>query len=161
MKRISLGIAAALAVTACSTTAEPVEEVAAPEPAPVVEVNPAEVFENTVGSRVYFAYDSAALSAEARQTLRAQAGWLTGEDHDDINIVIAGNTDERGTRAYNFKLGEKRAQAAADFLVSEGVERDRIEVVSNGETSPVDPASNEAAWMKNRNSRTVLILAGS
>lgn len=163
MTRIKL-IAASCAVAgvaACATTTEPVEGVSDDAVVETVAVNPADAFEQEVGSRVYFDFDSAALSSDARSTLGAQAAWLSRADNADIRILVAGNADERGTVDYNQALGEKRAQAAVDYLVAAGIDADRIEMISYGENAPVDPGSNESAWAKNRNAQSVLILAGS
>jgi peptidoglycan-associated lipoprotein len=97
---------------------------------------------------VLFDFDSAALSGQARATLDQNAKLL--RDHADTHIVIDGNCDERGTAEYNQALGEKRAQAARDYLVSAGIATSRIDVISYGKEHPVDPGHDEAAWAKNR-----------
>ncbi len=163
MTRIRLIAAgcAVVGVAACATTTDPVEEVVEPAVVETVAIDPAEAFEQEVGSRVYFDFDSATLSSDARSTLGAQAAWLSRADNAEIRILIAGNADERGTTEYNQGLGEKRAQAAVDYLLGAGIDAGRIEMISYGENAPVDSASNESAWAKNRNAQSVLILAGS
>ena len=74
-----------------------------------------------------------------------------------IRIKIEGNCDERGTEAYNLALGQRRADAAKNYLVMHGISADRIETLSNGKLKPVDPAHNEYAWAKNRNDQFVIL----
>jgi peptidoglycan-associated lipoprotein len=97
---------------------------------------------------IRFEYDSAALSEEARAVLERHALWLQG--HRDVRVTIEGHCDERGTVEYNLALGEQRARAARDYLVSLGVSAERLRVVSYGKERPLDPGSNEAAWARNR-----------
>ncbi|SFI60371.1 peptidoglycan-associated lipoprotein Pal [Caulobacter sp. UNC279MFTsu5.1] len=107
------------------------------------------------GDRVFFALDSHDLSAEARDTLAAQAQWLN--QHPGVRVMVAGNCDERGTREYNFALGARRAAAAREFLVAQGVSGGRIATVSYGKEKPIDGGANEQAWARNRNAGTVVI----
>ncbi len=79
------------------------------------------------------------------------------EKHPNIKIRIEGNCDERGTIEYNLALGQKRALAAKQYLVSKGVSPDRITIISYGESRPLDPAHNEYAWAKNRRDHFVFI----
>ncbi len=109
---------------------------------------------STAGDRVFFAFDSFALESEARDTLARQAAWLAR--NGDAAAIVAGSADERGTREYNLALGARRAAAARAFLVAQGVSASRLETISYGKEQPVDPASNEDAWAKNRNAHTVL-----
>jgi peptidoglycan-associated lipoprotein len=97
---------------------------------------------------VYFDYDQARLSDQARGILEKHALWM--QNHRAAKIQIEGHCDERGTTDYNLALGEQRARAARDYLVNLGVAGDRITTVSYGKERPLDPASNEAAWAKNR-----------
>jgi peptidoglycan-associated lipoprotein len=109
----------------------------------------------SAGDRVYFAVDQFGLEADARATLDRQAAWLAR--YPAIKILIAGNADERGTREYNVALGARRAEAARQHLIAGGVASTRIQTVSYGKERPVDEASNEDAWAKNRNAHTVLM----
>lgn len=109
----------------------------------------------TAGDRVFFAFDSDALDAEAQETVRRQAAWLAA--HADIRARIAGNADERGTREYNLALGARRAAAARQALISAGIASHRLETISYGKERPLDPGSDEAAWARNRNAQTVVI----
>ena len=112
-------------------------------------------FAQAAGERVYFAFDSHALDAQARATLDAQADWLRGRPA--IRVLVAGHADERGTREYNLALGSRRAQAARDYLASRGVEGGRIDTISYGKERPVDSRSNEDGWARNRNAHSVLV----
>jgi peptidoglycan-associated lipoprotein len=97
---------------------------------------------------IHFELDSAALTEEARATLEKHALWLQGRR--DVNVTIEGHCDERGTVDYNLALGEQRARATRDYLVSLGVAADRLRVVSFGKERPVDAGHDEAAWARNR-----------
>ena len=106
-----------------------------------------------VADRVFFATNESVLTTASRETLRKQAAWL--RKNSDITIVLEGHADERGTREYNLALGERRANAAKDYLMTYGVSSDRITVISYGKERPVDSGSNPLAWSKNRRSVTV------
>lgn len=97
---------------------------------------------------VRFDYDASTLSDEARATLEKHALWL--QTHRDTQVVIEGHCDERGTVDYNLALGEARARAARDYLVSLGVAGERLRTVSYGKERPLDAGNNEAAWSRNR-----------
>ena len=97
---------------------------------------------------IYFAFDSAELTNEAKTKLQQNAQWL--KDHADVNIVLEGHCDERGTNEYNMALGERRAKSAYNYLRSLGVPAERLATVSLGEERPADAGHNEAAWAKNR-----------
>ncbi len=106
-----------------------------------------------VADRVFFATNESILTTASRETLRAQAAWL--RENANITVVLEGHADERGTREYNLALGERRANAAKDYLMTYGVSSDRITVISYGKERPVDSGSNPLAWSKNRRSVTV------
>ena len=106
-----------------------------------------------VPDRVFFATNESILTTASRETLRAQAAWL--RKNSDINVVLEGHADERGTREYNLALGERRANAAKDYLMTYGISGNRISVISYGKERPVDSGSNPLAWSKNRRSVTV------
>ena len=106
-----------------------------------------------VPDRVFFATNESVLTTRSRDTLRKQATWL--RKNSDITIVIEGHADERGTREYNLALGERRANAAKDYLMTYGISASRISVISYGKERPVDSGSNPLAWSKNRRSVTV------
>ena len=104
---------------------------------------------------VYFGTDEYALDASAQATLAAQARWLLA--NPNVRASIEGHADERGTREYNMALGERRATAARDYLVSQGVPTARLLVTSWGKERPVAAGSNEEAWAQNRRAVTVLV----
>ena len=106
-----------------------------------------------VPDRVFFATNESILTTASRETLRKQAGWL--RKNSEINVVLEGHADERGTREYNLALGERRANSAKDYLMTYGISADRISVISYGKERPVDSGSNPLAWSKNRRSVTV------
>ena len=106
-----------------------------------------------VPDRVFFATNESILTTASRETLRAQAAWL--RKNSNINVVLEGHADERGTREYNLALGERRANSAKDYLMTYGISADRISVISYGKERPVDGGSNTLAWSKNRRSVTV------
>jgi peptidoglycan-associated lipoprotein len=106
-----------------------------------------------VPDRVFFATNESILTTRSRDTLRKQAGWL--RENSDVNVVLEGHADERGTREYNLALGERRANAAKDYLMTYGISSNRISVISYGKERPVDSGSNPLAWSKNRRSVTV------
>ena len=93
------------------------------------------------------------MTTRSRDTLRKQATWL--RENSDVNVVVEGHADERGTREYNLALGERRANVAKDYLMTYGVSANRISVISYGKERPVDSGSNPLAWSKNRRSVTV------
>ena len=106
-----------------------------------------------VPDRVFFATNETVLTTASRETLRKQAAWL--RKNSDINVVLEGHADERGTREYNLALGERRANSAKDYLMTYGISSDRISVLSYGKERPVDSGSNTLAWSKNRRAVTV------
>jgi len=106
-----------------------------------------------VADRVFFATNESVLTTASRETLRKQAAWL--RKNSKISIVLEGHADERGTREYNLALGERRANAAKDYLMTYGISGGRISVISYGKERPVDSGSNPLAWSKNRRSVTV------
>ena len=106
-----------------------------------------------VPDRVFFATNETILTTASRETLRKQAAWL--RQNSDVTVVVEGHADERGTREYNLALGERRANAAKDYLMTYGVSSDRINVLSYGKERPVDSGSNPLSWSKNRRSVTV------
>jgi len=157
---------ASLAGAGCARQPAPPVAVAPPpavDPAPVeetkgvakqvVEESPAveEVIRSEAApglERIYFDYDQYNLTPPAMDALAGNAAFL--KSHPGIQVRIEGFCDERGSDEYNLALGERRAQASRDFLVSLGVSPDKLSTVSYGEESPLDPGSNEAAWASNR-----------
>ena len=111
-------------------------------------------FRQNVGDRVFFDTDMSNIREDGRQTLTRQAEWL--KKYTNYQITIAGHCDERGTREYNLALGERRANAAKQFLVAQGIPAQRIQTISYGKERPDPVGSDEAAWSQNR--RGVLVV---
>ncbi len=107
-----------------------------------------------VGDRVYFDFNQNGLSDDAKSTLSRQAAWL--QRYPQVQVQIAGNCDDRGTEEYNLALGERRANAARDFLVAQGVSSDRISTISYGKDRPTALGDDEQAWQQNRNAITAV-----
>ncbi len=104
-------------------------------------------------SRIYFDFDRAELSGEARETLSKVAQLLKASPKK--SLTIEGNCDDRGTNEYNLALGQQRADAAARYLQNLGIERKRIKTISYGEERPLCSEATEACWHKNRNATFV------
>ncbi len=111
-------------------------------------------FMENAEDRVFFAFDSSAISPDSAEILDTQVKWL--KKHENVNVVVQGYCDERGTREYNLALGERRANAVKQYLVSQGVAADRISTISYGKERPAVLGNNEAAWAQNRRAVTVV-----
>jgi peptidoglycan-associated lipoprotein len=160
--RFVSAVAAALILAACST--KPVEEVAppappppAPAPAPAPPSGPApdsiEYFNTVVGNSVNFDFDKYDLRADSQAVLRAQAAWLN--QNPSRTLTVEGHCDERGTREYNLGLGERRANAAKQYLMTLGVAESRLKTISYGKERPLCVESSESCWGKNRRGTSV------
>jgi peptidoglycan-associated lipoprotein len=165
-----LAMAAALSLAAGCATRRP--EQRPPDPPQTTEVLPndglgneggggrtgpgsrADFLQSVPADRVFFELDSYSIDAEDRSTLEAQAAWLTR--YPDVRVTIEGHADERGTREYNLALGDRRANAARDYLQSRGISPGRMTTISWGKERPQNPASNEEAWAQNRRAVTVV-----
>lgn len=114
-------------------------------------------FEKAVNGQnvIYFDTDRYNIDSTDAAALQTQAQYLA--QFPGVNVTVEGHADERGTRDYNLALGERRANAAKNYLVSLGVSPGRIRVVSYGKEKPVALGSNEAAWAQNRRAVTVVI----
>ena len=121
------------------------------------ETREARDFMANAEDRVFFAFDSSALSDNAIEVLQTQVQWL--EDNENVNVIVQGYCDERGTREYNLALGERRANAVKQYLISQGIAADRISTISYGKERPAVLGSNEAAWAQNRRAVTVVKVA--
>ncbi|HVH36988.1 MAG TPA: peptidoglycan-associated lipoprotein Pal [Sphingomicrobium sp.] len=172
-KSLTIGVAVlAIAATSCARRA-PVVDPIPPGPTenipPAQEVNPvtgdvepielpaaqADLVAKAGSDTVYFGTDEYNLDDASRATLAAQARWLLA--NPNVRASIEGHADERGTREYNLALGERRANAARDFLVQQGVPLARLLTVSWGKERPVAQGSNEQAWAQNRRAVTVVV----
>lgn len=108
----------------------------------------AEDFQQNVGDRVFFDTDRYDLSAEAQSQLQKQAAWL--QQYPAATVTVEGHCDERGTREYNLALGERRANAVANYLTALGIDAGRLSVISYGKERPECTDSNEGCWAQNR-----------
>ena len=106
-----------------------------------------------VKDRVFFATNKSTLTTASRDTLRKQAAWMRKKK--DVSVTVEGHADERGTREYNLALGERRANAVKDYLMTYGISGSRLSVISYGKERPVNSGSNPLAWSQNRRSVTV------
>lgn len=103
----------------------------------------------------FFNYDEATLDSDAQSNLTATADWL--RRNAQYNLLIEGHCDERGTEQYNLALGDRRANAARDFLLTLGIDASRIRTVSYGEERPFETGHDDAAWRQNRRAHLVLV----
>lgn len=134
-----------------STTVQDTQVTATPEGAkPGSQLD----LEINVGDRVFFDFDKSTLQPEGRTTIEQWAAWL--KTYPANKLIIEGHADERGTREYNLALGERRANASREYLVSLGIDPNRIRTISFGKERPAIPASNERAWAQNRRAVAVL-----
>ena len=152
-KNILLVLMASLILTACATTKKVSTTEGQMQGDVYTGTDTVEYLASGVPDRVFFATNESILTTRSRDTLRKQATWLRA--NSEITVVLEGHADERGTREYNLALGERRANAAKDYLMTYGVSSNRISVISYGKERPVDSGSNPLAWSKNRRSVTV------
>jgi peptidoglycan-associated lipoprotein len=139
----------------------PETRVAPPPPAPKTDVESSPLSRdiadlNKMGylKDAYFDYDKADLRDDARSTLAANADWL--KKYPSVQVLIEGHCDERGTAAYNLPLGDRRANAAREYLASLGVDAARIKTVSYGKERPICTESTESCWQRNRRAAFVI-----
>ncbi|HIG09975.1 MAG TPA: peptidoglycan-associated lipoprotein Pal [Alphaproteobacteria bacterium] len=107
-----------------------------------------------VGDRIFFEYDESTINDESADTLQKQYQFLIR--NPDLSITITGHCDERGTREYNIALGERRASAAKNYLISLGISSNRIAVISYGKEKPTVEGHNDWAWTQNRTAVTFI-----
>ena len=162
LKILSL-LSALLLLGACATDAEDTDgksgtgaSAGAGGAGGAVAVEPGTIqdFIVNVGDRVFFDFDKSTLTAKAQETLNKQAAWLSRVQ--GATILIEGHCDERGTREYNLALGERRATAVKDYLISKGVAASRVKTISYGKERPAVLGSNEWAWSQNRRGVTTI-----
>ena len=161
---IAAALASALVLSACSHKAP---KILPPDPGGAVSTDTGGSTAATPGSQadftaqmmgqdtVYFDTDQYNIDTTDQQALAAQAAWLI--KYPAKRVTIAGHTDERGTREYNLALGERRANAAKNYLISLGVDSSRLTTQTFGKDNPVALESTEEAWAKNRRAVTITI----
>ena len=149
-KKFLVVILAGIALTACATQGKKGAKLAGD----VYTGNETVKYLATgVRDRVFFATNKSTLTTASRDTLRKQAAWMRKKSK--LKFTIEGHADERGTREYNLALGERRANAAKDYLLTYGISGSRLSVISYGKERPVNSGSNPLAWSQNRRSVTV------
>lgn len=137
----------------------PTQSAPAPQPSTVqqgpVPGSQADFLSKVTADRVFFDTDKSDIDDSARATLDSQAKWLA--QYPNVRITIEGHCDERGTREYNLALGDRRANAAKNYLVAAGVAVGRINTISYGKERPDALGSDEASWAKNRRAVTITV----
>jgi peptidoglycan-associated lipoprotein len=162
MKPLLLVAGAAMALSACAKKAPeqlpppPMDRPQTSEaPTGPVPGSQADFVASVMSDTVHFETDKSDLSQQDQDILRSQAQWLM--KYPDKRVTIEGHCDERGTREYNLALGDRRATAARNFLVSLGIDASRMSTISYGKERPVALGSDEAAWAQNRRAVTVTV----
>ena len=163
---IAVTLASALALSACKKEAPadlppPPQNQVTPTPTAPPQTGPVpgtqQHFAQQMQGRdtIYFDTDKFDIDSEDQAALRQQAQYL--QQYPNVRATVEGHCDERGTREYNIALGERRANAAKNYLVSLGVGADRVTTVSYGKERPVALGSNEQAWARNRRAVTIVL----
>ena len=152
LKNGFLIVVACLALSACATSKKTTGQMQGDV---YTGTDTVEYLASGVPDRVFFATNKSSLTTASRATLRKQANYL--RKNKSLNVTIEGHADERGTREYNLALGERRANAARDYLMTYGISGKRISVISYGKEKPINSASTPLAWSQNRRSVTVKV----
>ena len=150
LKKVVLVVFASLALTACATQKKSTGQMQSDV---YTGTDTVEYLATGVKDRVFFATNKSTLTTASRDTLRKQAAWMRKKK--DLTFSIEGHADERGTREYNLALGERRANAVKDYLMTYGISGNRLSVISYGKERPVNSGSTPLAWSQNRRSVTV------
>jgi len=150
LKRLLIVVLAGLALTACATQKKQSGMMSGDV---YTGSDTVEFLATGVRDRVFFATNKSTLTTASRDVLRKQAAWMRKKA--DLTFTIEGHADERGTREYNLALGERRANAVKDYLMTYGISGSRLNVISYGKERPVNSGSNPLAWSQNRRSVTV------
>ena len=151
LRKIILVAIASLALTACATQTKVSKGMMQSDV--YTGTDTVEYLATGVKDRVFFATNKSTLTTASRDTLRKQAAWMRKKK--DLTFTIEGHADERGTREYNLALGERRANAVKDYLMTYGISGSRISVISYGKERPVNSGSTPLAWSQNRRAVTV------
>ena len=155
LRKILLVVFASLLVTACATQKRAAKDSGSGliQSDIYTGTDTVEFLATGVKDRVFFATNKSILTTASRDTLRKQAAWM--RKNKDITVTVEGHADERGTREYNLALGERRANAVKDYLLTYGISGGRVSVISYGKERPVNSGSSPLAWSQNRRSVTV------
>jgi peptidoglycan-associated lipoprotein len=156
MRAVNLAgvLAAALALGACARNGTVDANNPALANASAATPGSQQDFVVNVGDRVFFESDSSELTQQSISTLEKQAVWL--RTYPQYSFIVEGHADERGTREYNIALGARRAQAVREYLVSHGVQAQRMRTISYGKERPVAVCNDISCWSQNRRAVTVL-----
>ena len=152
LKRLLIVIIASVALTACASQTKKAGKMSGDI---YTGSDTVEFLATGVKDRVFFATNKSTLKTASRDTLRKQAAWMRKQKK--VSVTVEGHADERGTREYNLALGEKRANAVKDYLMTYGISGSRISVISYGKERPVNSGSTPLAWSQNRRSVTVKV----
>jgi peptidoglycan-associated lipoprotein len=152
-----IGFSVILFACAPRKTVKPqTETVPTPSEEPVSQAEPSVRYSDwqdvSEAKTIYFDFDASDLKADARDTLKENAEYL--KNNADLNVLIEGHCDERGTIEYNLALGQRRAMAVRDYYISLGIAASRLGTISYGAEKPFDNGHSEAAWSKNRRAET-------
>tara|TARA_Y100000590_G_scaffold441063_1_gene567237 strand:- start:255 stop:734 length:480 start_codon:yes stop_codon:yes gene_type:complete len=150
IRKILMVVFASIALTACATSTK---KSGMMQGDVYTGTDTVEYLANGVKDRVFFATNKSTLTTASRDTLRKQAAWMRKKK--SVTVTVEGHADERGTREYNLALGERRANAVKDYLMTYGISGSRIQVISYGKERPVNSGSSPLAWSQNRRSVTV------
>ena len=150
LKKILMIVLASLALTACATQKK---QSGMMQGDVYTGSDTVEFLATGVRDRVFFATNKSTLTTASRDVLRKQAAFMRKKK--SLSFTIEGHADERGTREYNLALGERRANAVKDYLMTYGISGSRLSVISYGKERPVNSGSNPLAWSQNRRSVTV------
>jgi len=150
LKKVLVVILASVALTACATQGKKAGMMTSDV---YTGSDTVEYLASGVKDRVFFATNKSTLTTASRDTLRKQAAWMRKKSK--VSVTVEGHADERGTREYNLALGERRANAVKDYLMTYGISGSRISVISYGKERPVNSGSSPLAWSQNRRSVTV------
>ena len=153
LRNTFLVLMAGLILTACATTKKVETTTGQMQGDVYTGTETVEYLATGVKDRVFFATNKSTLTTASRDTLRKQAAWMRKKK--DLTFSIEGHADERGTREYNLALGERRANAVKDYLMTYGISGNRLSVISYGKERPVNSGSSPLAWSQNRRSVTV------
>ena len=143
-------------LTACSSTPEreaPTVSTSQPSASTIKPGSPDD-FRVNVGDTVFFDVDQHSVRSDAQSVLQKQAAWL--QKYPTVKLMVEGHCDERGTREYNLALGDRRAYAVKEYLVSLGVDAARLQSKSYGKERPVCAESDDSCWQQNRRGYSVI-----
>jgi peptidoglycan-associated lipoprotein len=153
LNKITLALVMTFFLGACATQQKATAPSSGPTDDAYTGTETVKFLADGVPDRVFFATNKSDLTTAASATLAKQATYLKA--NPTLSVVLEGHADERGTREYNLALGERRATAAKNYLISNGIAANRIKVISYGKEKPANPASNALAWSQNRRAVTV------